>query len=66
LTPAEKKLMMSYEALDYDVPPSQLYRRERLNNKSDMRGQTMAKWVIFAVIGTTCGLLAWVLAKATR
>lgn len=30
MTAEERKLMESYQSLDYDIPPNALYRKERM------------------------------------
>jgi chloride channel 7 len=62
MTEAEVRLMSSYESLDYDVPQSELFRRDRIHLDQRMNVQAgYARWVIFALVGILTGTLAYVL-----
>lgn len=63
----EVRLMSSYESLDYDVPQNELYRRERMISDGDLKSrESIARWIIFALIGFFTGSLAFGLAKGVE
>lgn len=66
LTPQEKKLMFSYESLDYDAPVNSLYEREVKGGKWALKKVQIAKWIVFTFIGITTGTLAYVLSRGVE
>lgn len=67
LTVAEKKLMFSYESLDYDTPVNVMYEREaNVDRRRDVKRLQIAQWIVFALIGVMTGALAYALSKAVE
>lgn len=61
------RLMSTYESLDYDTPVSELYRKERIHvDQSVNSSVSVAKWIIFALIGLFTGTLAYLLNKGVE
>lgn len=62
MSEAEVRLMSTYESLDYDTPVSDLYRKERIHLDQRVNSNVnVARWIIFALIGTFTGSLAYLL-----
>lgn len=69
MTDDEKKLMFSYEALDYDPPVNELFRHEFLNPnelKRQTSVDTVLRWCVYAAIGLLTGTLAFLLSWAVE
>lgn len=66
MTPLEKKLMFSYESLDYDTVTNDLFHRDRPRSKESITSEWRVRWLLFGLIGFFTGTLAMALSYCTH
>ena len=63
LTPAEQKVMDSFQTLDYDICENELYRERKRNYTSrEVRERGLLVWLIYAIIGVATGVCGFFIA----
>ena len=63
LTPAEQKVMDSFQTLDYDICENELYRERKRNyTSSEVRERGLLVWLIYAIIGVATGVCGFFIA----
>ncbi len=60
-TDGEKKVLSSYESLDYLPPDSKAYRDWLRDRQAGSRGGELDRWVVMGLIGLAVGLLGFLL-----
>lgn len=63
LTPAEQKVMESYQTLDYDVCENELFRERKRNySKADESTRNLMYWFVYLIIGMVTGACGFFIA----